>query len=403
MNRPVKDQIKKRGLQGLATVRPSSLITEKKVTLKPILESNKGVHFTAYLVNRGDLIDLKSQLRTVINESYEWLTNAMTIEERKKFLEPLDSLLNDARIFKQMKGNIGIFRNEDSFRILNIPIDVEMNCQIATSFHVKPLLRWLQGDQEFLFLGIEKYAAHLYLGSQSSFKKIDTVLFPDSFRTSENIEDYVSLKKARQSKLEAQETFSYLSDWILELTKQSKPKLFVAGDPRQTQLLYQNLKYTNAVKAPVCGTFINENAIESCHAIRKILKEDSRKHLEKSLQEFRFAEEGNRAKKNIFQISKAVVQGKVRKLIVTDEISIFGKIDPKTGGLAIHPFDLDHEDDCILDDLAQMVLKKGGEVVIAKRNEIPKGRPVLAVLDNEDPCLEKAEALKYDDLQERFG
>ena len=140
---------------------------------------------------------------------------------------------------------------------------------------------------------------------------------------------------------------------------------------------------------------------ESCHTICKILKEESRKNLERSLLEFRFAEEGNRTKKNIFQISKAVVQGKVRKLIVTDELSIFGKIDPITGGLVIHPFD--HEDDCILDDLAQMVLSKGGEVVIAKRNEIPKGRPVLAILEDKSPGLEKTEELKYEHLQERVG
>ena len=125
--------------------------------------------------------------------------------------------------------------------------------------------------------------------------------------------------------------------------------------------------------------------------------------LEKALLEFRFAEEGNRVRKNIFQISKAVVQGKVRKLIVTDEISIFGKIDYKSGGIAIHPFDQDHEDDCILDDLAQMVLSQGGEVVIAKRDEIPKGRPILAILDDSGLALDKTEELQNKVLQDRFG
>lgn len=378
------------------------MITEKKLTLKPIFESSEGVHLTAYLVNRGDLNDLKAQLRTVISESHDWLNSVMPADVRKKFLEPLDSLLYDARIFKQMRGNIGIFRNKDSFRLLNIPIELEQSCQVATSFHIKPLLRWLQGDQEFLILGVEKYAAHLYLGSQNSFKKIDSILFSDSFKTNENIQDDTNLKKTRQIKYRDQETSAFLNDWISELTKLSKPKLFVAGEPCRTQLLYKYLKYKNIVKTPVFDIFKNENAIETCHTVRKILKEESRKTLEKSLLEFRFAEEGNCAKKNIFQISKAVVQGKVRKLIVTDELSIFGKIDPKTGGLAIHPFDLDHEDDCILDDLAQMVLNQGGEVVIAKRNEIPKGRPILAILDDESSSLEKTEELKYEVLQERF-
>ncbi len=55
----------------------------------------------------------------------------------------------------------------------------------------------------------------------------------------------------------------------------------------------------------------------------------------------------------------------------------------------MHPIDLNHEDDCILDDLAQMVLSQGGEVVIAKRSEIPKGRPILAILDDDGLLLEK--------------
>lgn len=379
------------------------MLTSKQTNLKPLLESKNGIHLTAYLVNRGDLIDLKSQLRTTMDEAYEWLHGVMSIDERKKFLEPLDSILNDARIFKQMKGNIGLFRNEDSFRVLNIPIEVEQSCQVATSFHIKPLLRWLQGDLEFLFLGLEKDSAHLYLGSQHTFKMVDSIIFPDYFKTRESITDYTSLKKSRQNKVKEDETFTWVNDWIAELTKNSKPRLFIAGEPSMVQGLNRSLKYKNTVKTPVANVFSKDKAIESCHTIRKILKDESKKSLEKALLEFRFAEEGSRTRKNIFQISKAVVQGKVRKLIVTDELSIFGRIDQKSGGIAIHPFDLDHEDDCILDDLAQMVLSQGGEVIVAKRDEIPKGRPILAILDDEGDSLEKTEDLQYEALQERFG
>jgi hypothetical protein len=344
------------------------------MTLKPLLDSKEGFHLTAYLINRGDLIDLKSQIRTTITDATDWLSDVMTTEELRKFLEPVEALLNDARIFKQMKGNIGIFRNEESFRILNIPIDIEQTCQVATSFHIKPLLRWLQGDQEFLFLGLENQAAYLYLGNQDSFKLIDSILFT----TQET------------------ETWKWLNDWILDLTKSSKPKLFMAGEPKLLKILNKNLTYVNVIKTPVSLSFRQDTSIENCKTIRKILKIDSKQTLEKALLEFRFADEDNRAKKNIFQISKAVVQGKVRKLIVTDELNIFGKIDKKSGGIAIHPVDLDHEDDCILDDLAQMVLSQGGEVIVAKRNEIPKGRPILAILEDDSQFLEKIDELQYE-------
>lgn len=379
------------------------MLTSKQTTLKPLLESENGVHLTAYLVNRGDLSDLKSQLKTVISESYEWLNSAMTMEERKRFLEPLDSLLLDARIFKQMKGNIGLFRTLDSFRVLNIPVDVEQSCHVATSFHVKPLLRWLQADREFLLLGMEKESAHLYLGSQDSFKLVDSILFPEFFKEKHSLDGYMSLKESRQKKVKEDETFAWLNEWIKELTKATKPKLFLAGEKSKVDGLNRHLQYKNTVKTSISNSFGEHNVSDVCANIRKVLKDESKKALEKSLLEFRFAEEGNRTRKNIFQISKAVVQGKVRKLIVTDELSIFGKIDRKSGGLAIHPIDLDHEDDCILDDLAQMVLSQGGEVVIAKRDEIPKGRPILAILDDDGLALERTEDLQtFEVFQERF-
>jgi hypothetical protein len=105
--------------------------------------------------------------------------------------------------------------------------------------------------------------------------------------------------------------------------------------------------------------------------------------------EFYHAEDLNLANRNIFQIAKAAIQGKVRKLIIADGINIFGKIDKKSGGISIHPAHLDHEDDDILDDLAQEVLAQGGEVIVASRDEIPKGRPILAILEKSNSDLVK--------------
>lgn len=373
------------------------MITEKMTTLRPIFESTNGIHLTAYLINQGCLLNLKRQLRQTIQEAHEWLQPALSLDERRKFLEPLVTLIKDTRILNSINGNIGIFRNEESFRIINIPIEIQQSCQVASSFHVKPLLRWLQCDQEFLLLGLEEMSANLYLGSQNTFRLIDSMILPNSIKKLESNSDCDKLKKAKQL-----ETFSCLGDWISKITNNYKPILFLAGKPSYIKNFQSVFKYKKMIKNPISSRFSKEDTFHICNSIRKILKEDSKKSLEKILMEFRFAEEGNRTKKNIFQISKAVVQGKVRKLIVTDELSIFGKIDLKSGGLSIHPTDLDHEDDCILDDLAQIVLSQGGEVIIAKRDEIPNGRPILAILDGDEDCLEKTIGYQLNDLQLGF-
>jgi hypothetical protein len=384
------------------------MIIEKKASFRPIFESSEGVHLTSYLVNRGDLEDLRDQLQETMRQSSEWLIPVMTLDERQRFLEPLESLLADSQILEKMKGNIGIFRSHDSFRLLNIPIEVEPLCHVATSFHVKPLLRWLQMDVEFLLLGLEKDTARLYLGSQSSFRLIDSALLPESLRPSAKAQARAAAAKPKKnSKLRRsseEETFAWLNDWISELTKTTKPKLFIAGEPNLVSRLNRRLNYKKAVKTPVAHSFGKHNVSEISGAIRGLMKAEAQESLEKSLFEFRLAEEDNRVQKNIFQISRAVVKGKVRKLLVTDEINIFGKIDRTSGGIAIHPFDLDHEDDDLLDDLAQMVLSQGGEVIVASKDQIPKGRPILAILDDQCAELEKAEQLRQSEIfQERLA
>lgn len=355
------------------------MLSSKQQALRPLIESQDGVHLTSYLRQDRDLGAIKTQLRKIIDQAEDFLIDVMPADERKRFLEPLESLLKDAKILQRMPGNIGIFRNKDLFRILNIPIETVPSFHLASSFHIKPLLRWLQGDQEFLIMGIDQVCAHLYWGNQSQIKWLDSIQLPVH---SERSEDQL-----------AQINFRWLDKWILEFTKTATPKLFIEGDPSIISTVLKDLKYKNTYQKPISASFDNIHINESCLAVRKILRKELEDTLEKTLLEFRLADLHKRAKKNLFQIAKAVVQGKVRKLVVTDELSIFGKIDHKSGGISIHPIDLDHEDDCLLDDLAQMVLNQGGEVIVASRNQIPNGRPILAILNHEGEEFSKMNEL----------
>jgi len=187
-----------------------------------------------------------------------------------------------------------------------------------------------------------------------------------------------------------------LEEWLTPFTKNTSPKLFIAGDGFIVEGFKDYLKYDNLIKTPVASSLGDHNVQDICSSIRKTLKIHSRKSLEKSLREFQIAENEKRTCSNLFQITKAVVEGRVRKIIVADDVNVFGMIDKSTGLLSIHPFDLDHEDDDVLDDLAQLVLSQGGEVVIASRREIPKSLPILAILDIEKGPVKNFKAIQVD-------
>ncbi len=103
---------------------------------------------------------------------------------------------------------------------------------------------------------------------------------------------------------------------------------------------------------------------------------------EKNLKEMQIAEEMNLTNNNIFQICRAAIEDNVRKLFVADDINIFGILNRSSGFLTLHTDQKNHLDDDVLDDLAQEVLSRGGEVVLTARQNIPGGRHVLAILQS---------------------
>lgn len=365
------------------------MLASRMSVLKPLIESNKGQHLTAYLTNDHNIFQLRQQLRQTIETAYAYLAPVMHPDALVRFLAPINNAIEDVSLLKNLEGNVGIFRNENSFRILSLPVPVEQICVIATSFHVKPLLRWMQVDREFLFLGISEESANLYQGSKSSFKLVDTIIFPARLQNSEDSGTYEDIKKSRMKSLKYNETFDWINEWLFNLTKNSRPPLFVAGEKKLTSAFLKTCRYQNTKPRPAWPSFTPKKATEICSEIRALLRKDVKAALDQTLMEFYQADDLNLANKDIFQIAKAAVKGKVKKLIIADGINIFGKIDKKSGALSIHSAHLDHEDDDILDDLAQEVLAQGGEVVVASRDEIPKGRPVLAILEIPDAELQR--------------
>ncbi len=349
------------------------MLVSKIKTVKPLIESSSGIHLTAYIKNRGDVSDLKNQIQDAIELGEQHLSPVMTVDEINQFLAPLRLFQKDAKRLKIFKENIALFRTEKSFRALSLPVEVETTCIVANTFHVKPILKWIQIDRDFLLLGLEPGSASLYQGDLKNLKFIDTVTYPESLKSRENA---------------TQEIMEWVNGWIMNLTNEIKPRLFVAGKAELTRPLLAMLQYENTSKKAILPFFSQLEAPKISSEVRSAMRAETKKIFERTLVEFHYAIDTDQAKGNIFAIARAAVQGKIRKLLIAEGIQIFGNLNRKSGELKINGRDLDHEDDDILDDIAQSVLAHGGEVTVARRDEIPKGRPILAIMDTHESELE---------------
>lgn len=338
------------------------MLAAKRSGLLPILSSKNGFHVTGYISNNKDVASVETRTKKLIEETYEFLQPVMEPDLLSKFLEPMRGLMGNVGTLTAMQGNIGIFRNEKSLRVICVPLEVKDTCIVATSFHVKPLLKWLQTERDFHLVALDNTTAHLFKGDSSSFIQISSFQFGED---------------------ESIDNGTRLLHWLRTHRGPAAPDLFVMCQPAVADGQLSKESRRNLFSDASLSfdrPFDRESLVKTCSEIRSIFVQRAKWHLQKSLIEFSVAEDESRVAKNIFQISKAVARGEVRKLMIASDTSVFGKIDPKSGGLEINPCHFDHEDDDILDDLAQAVITQGGEVIVATEEEMPKHRIAMAIL-----------------------
>ena len=73
---------------------------------------------------------------------------------------------------------------------------------------------------------------------------------------------------------------------------------------------------------------------------------------------------------DLAKIAEAATQGRVGSLLVETERRIPGRLDQATGSVTLSGLEHPEVDD-LLDDLAELVLKKGGQVVVVPAVDMP--------------------------------
>lgn len=352
-----------------------------KKSLKSIFDSKDGVHLSAYIPKPKNVAEARKFALEISLLAHRYLEPVFSKEQFDEFFASIDQLLRDPKFVERINGNIGIFKNRDFLRVITVPIEVELNCFVASTFHVKPLLKWIQMDQQFQLIGFGKDSAYLYSGSQQALRLLKVAPYEEKFK---NLLDQKSVKKGKSKNIFINQIHS-LKNSFSEFTDGRDVTVFLAGHFEISKQFRESSKNLRFYPENVRIEFTDKIVGKTVDQIRAIQRLQCKLNIDRNLTEFEYALTLNRTKHNLFSIAKAAVQGQVEKLLISEEVEIFGKLDRKNGDLKLHAADLDHEDDDVLDDIAQTVMSFGGEVIIAKKSEIPKNKPILAILNNSEP------------------
>ena len=103
--------------------------------------------------------------------------------EIQDFLEPINGMLEDATLFRNLNNSLAVFRSKSSFEYYTLPIEVEELSVVSNIFHLLPLLPFFNKKDAFYIFTLSQNKNRLFEATQQEITEIDTGEdFPSSFK-----------------------------------------------------------------------------------------------------------------------------------------------------------------------------------------------------------------------------
>jgi hypothetical protein len=333
-----------------------------------------------------------------VRSARDVLHGSMKPHELDAFLEPI-ARLSTSDFWQEHAEGLAVFRSRDHMACYRLPMSVPEAVISADSFHIRPLIRFLQSNQRFFLLSLSQNYVRLFKGSATGLSPAEIERLPRSLEDALGKEDrersvvfhhgasggrnpiYGGAGKSDTSRDEdLLRFFRAIDDALWPVLRDEKVPLILAAPQREMPLYRSVSRYAHIAEQGLHGNF-SASRMEDLHAkawpiVQSIV--DAR------VREVRGSYDRlvsrARALDEIRGIATYAIQGRVYQLLLARDAQLWGRLDRSTGALELHGKDRAKGDDDVLDDLAEAVLVRGGEVFSLDTPDMPSKSPIAAIL-----------------------
>jgi hypothetical protein len=303
--------------------------------------------------------------------------------ESEALLAPLHDLAANERFWQHTLDGLAVLRAPDYFKVYKLQRTVPERAIVADSFHTKPLLRIAQSADRFHVLAVTRDRARLFQGDRYYLDEVHTdPTFPKTITDALGETDWDGQEYTHGSDEIDQATQRYfrtVDRYVAD--NYSKPyglPLLLAAQP-MNQSAFRGVTHNNAlVEEPIAINPETLTADELRTRAWEIMGPRYAQRLAMLVDDYGAGKPRGLATDDLNEIAMAVVSGRVRTLLVEDDRIVPGRIDRDTGSITRGERADAHTDD-VLDDLAEMTLRMGGEVVVVEREKMPSETGAAAV------------------------
>jgi len=373
----------------------------------------------AHPENQQDPVRYRNLLREVESS----LQKTYPTREVRPLLEQFQALARDDGFWNQRTDGLAVFGAAGTFRVFDLQRSVPERAVVADSFHVKPLIRFLQSVDRYQVLCLTRHEAKLYVGNRDALDPVELPDVPSTLTAalgSELTEPHLTVAsygtgpgpggpmhhghggKTDEVDIDRDRFFRVIDKSILEHHSRPSglPLLLVALAEHHAP--FRAVSHNPALLA--ADLAINPDAL-TLDQLRvrawEAVEPSYQQRLAGLVENYGLGASRQLGSDDLAEVARAAMTGRVGTLLVQADRVIPGRIDAATGriepgelsddpgtarGHLVHdatgrmkPGVLSHPGvDDVLDDLAEAVLRMKGEVVVVPAERMPSDTGVAA-------------------------
>lgn len=344
--------------------------------------------------NQQDLIRFKNLIKK-IEKSLTEKHDKQTIEKRMK---PFYDFEHDRTFWQHAGEGLAMFASEDECIVYRLQRPVDELAIVADSFHIKPLIRVFQSADRYHLLGLDQQEFSLFEGTRYGIEQVD--LHEDISKTiTEALGDDYAEKKVKiggsgprgsavfhgtGSKKdvidkETEKFFRIVDKEMLDHYSRSMelPVYLVALNEYHS--VFQKLSSNpflqkEGIKTDYTALDLKELQTAAWDVLEPLYIEKTHQLVER----FETARSKDEGSDDIAQVARASTEGRISHVLIESDRIHPGKINHTTGELEDANIENPEIDD-VLDDIAELVFKQKGEVVVIPKERMPSDTGVAAI------------------------
>lgn len=358
--------------------------------LRRLLKGGEPPRISLYQpTHRANPDNLQDSIRykNLVRDAERSLREKYSGREMRPLLEPFQALSDDYHFWTHQRDGLAVLASADTFEVFQLQRPVKELVVVANSFHLKPLLRMVQSADRYQVLCLDRHEAKLFEGNRDALDELDVGDMPATITAAlgEQLTD-----PQRRIAYNAQPAVFHGQGGRKDEVEKDMGRFFQVIDrevlarfsrPSGLPLILAALpEYHAEFRRTSRNPFLQPDGVakdpgsltpEQLRAeVWQVVEPKYLTRLAQLTEDHQTAAARGMAASNLDEVAQAAAAERIGMLLIEADRVIPGRFDPATGEVRLDRL-ADPDVDDLIDDLAEAVLRTGGEVVVVPAGRMP--------------------------------